>query len=567
MKKITNLRDIIKSDVITFAENANFKIETWDDFITELRAHLQCSITSAAYYGDEVEVHGAQAALFGMQPVVHISDVIKWLNGSDASSYIFKYCIAKSFPKYLKFYPTKDEVFNELTMKFLPSTQQSMSVCVDKKVLHKKVDEKLLKTIKFYCRVAGIDVTMNEVRKKMLNGYVATSNGLVTKKTTKTAVMNCIDTFKRLKNWTVYNGFAGTGKTYQAVHSVKPTDRILCVALSNTVICQLKTRLLLNGVPAENVVVVPYAGMHKADLESFDVIIIDEISQCGLSEYRMLSAMFDRAPNARYIFMGDVHQIKSFLSGGSLLNTLVEEFKGTKHVVNLTKIMRSKNVALNQAVVDFYDTCDTSFFKISKYKLSDYDVIVTGANINVARLNNEYVAEKFNIKSGSHASANSIKYDVQDYDIDTNRMMLHAMKHGHSVNLIGKGKAFSKVKILTNEKWNAVWNKKRKAIVCQSMMDGRTVDLPESVFLNGQFFAPGYAINVNRAQGLEWDKVLVVINMDRTKGTLDRNLYASREAMYVALSRGKTMTNLDCNGDLKSKCHKYIRANNYAEVQ
>lgn len=567
MKQIATLEDIIKNDVLDFAENAGYKIETWGDLITETKALLQTSVLKHAYYGDKIEVPGALAALFGQDPVVEISDVIKWLSGKGLENYIFKYCIKWKFPKHVNFYPTKDEMFEEICRLVGPSFQNTMSLVADKAELRKKYTEGFIKKIKFCCRVAGIDVTVNEIKKKIMTGYTATHTNMVVKKTTKAAVTDCINKFKKMKNWTVYNGFAGTGKTYQAVQSVKKNERVLCVALSNTVICQLKTRLIAKGIPQDNIVVVPYAGIHKADLETFDVIIIDEISQCGLSEYKMLTTMMTKAPHARYIFMGDVHQIKSFLSGGSLLNTLVTEFSGTKHVVNLTKIMRSTNQALNKAVVNFYDTCDTTHFKVQNPKISDYDVIVTGANINVARLNNEYVAEKFNLKSGQHASANSIKYDVQDYDLDTNRMLLTAMKKGNTINLIGKGKAFNKVKILTNEKWTAVWNNAAKEVSCTSQVDGRTVSIPETVFSNGQFFAPGYAINVNRAQGLEWDKVLVVANMAKAQGTLDRNLYSSRESMYVALSRGKQLTHLLCNGDLKSKCQKYIRANNYAEVQ
>jgi hypothetical protein len=569
MPNITRLEDIIKTEVIPFAEQANFKIETWDDFITELKSHLQCSITNSAYYGDEVEVHGAHAALFGLDtPIVHISDVIKWLNGNDASSYVFKYCISKSFPKFLKFRPTKEEVFVELTNRFLPSTQHSMSVCIDGNMLKKKVNEKLLKTIKFHCRVAGLDVTVNEIRKKLMTGYAKTKSGLITKKTTKTAVVSCIKTFKNLKNWTVYNGYAGTGKTYQAVKSIKKNERVLCIALSNTVTLQLKQRLLNNGINQSDIVVCPYAGLHKVNVNEFDVIVIDEISQSGLKEYRAFNEIFKQAPNARYIFMGDVHQIKSFISGGSLLNTLVEEFKGTKHIVNLTKVMRSTNAKLNNSVINFAKTGDIKPFIVSGPNIADYDIIVTGANINVARLNNEYVQKKFNQKSALGAiNSNSIKFDVQDYDTDTNQMLYKAMAKGNTINLIGKGKTINKVKIMTNEPWTAKLNPVSKDIIAVSKIDGRTVELPKSAFIGGQFFAPGYAINVNRAQGLEWDKVLVMANMLRNNGTLDRNLYESHEAMYVALSRGKQLTHLCINGDLKSKCQKYIRANNYAEVQ
>lgn len=572
----TKIENLMQIDLQAFAKKTKFKIESYDECISCLRSMLQSAINTGAYPNNLVLMPRNMSCLFGRgnNPLVSLHDIINWTGRNTPEALVFKYRLSKMYPSYLTFIPEKDELRDMLCEKYMPSTNKSMSVVTTRGELCKKANEYNIKHIKFMCKCAGIDVTTTEIRRKLTTGFTLVGeagSGNVTKKNTQKIITLLINTLKKMPNWTCYNGFAGTGKSYNAVKSVGKNEQVLCMSLSWTIPLNLKQRLIKNGIDAKNITCIPYAAMHKVDFSKFDRIIVDEISQCGVKEYKKFYEMISAAPNAQYIFMGDVHQIKSFLSGGSLLNTLIEEFKGDKRVINLTKVMRSKNADLNKAVIDFAETGKLShIFNCPKnYRLTDYNVIVSGANINIARLNNEYVSQKFNLKPGMISNVNTSDYDVQDYNMDTNTMLVQAMRKGHEVHVLGRrSKSRDKVKIETNEKWTASYSKPNHSVFLRSEIDpSKTLYMPVDDFISGQFFVPGYAINVNKAQGLEWDRVLVIANTQKKNGTLDKNLYENREAMYVALSRGKEDTNLDCNGPLDKICTPYIRANNYAEVQ
>lgn len=572
-KDIFTIEEIIKNDLFDFAESSGFKIDTFNEFSTVLQSLIAYGISNKLYYNNQIEIPKKLARLYGKEtPIVHANNIVKWLSKDNAEGKVFKYCLSHNWGGWLLYKPEKDELLNQLCEYYLPSTNKSMSVVTTRSAIMKKANSSSIKRLLYLSKVANIDVTETAIKKKISTGFTNTSTpGMITKKDTKKAVTDLINIFKHKKNWKLYNGYAGTGKTYNAVHSVKKTDNILCMSLAWTIPLNLKQRLIANGIPSKNITCKPYAAMHKIDFSKYDTIIIDEISQCGIIEYKKFYNMFRAAPNANYIFMGDVHQIKSFLSGGSLLNTLLEEFKGDSRVNILTQIKRTTNKALSNAVINFANngTLNKIFNCPEKYKLSDYDVIITGANVNVARLNNEYVKEKFKTASQIETNINSMNYDCQSYDIDTNRMLVDAMKKGYTINVLGKaGKSTSGIKIETNEKWKAKYIRSKNVIALTSEIDpAKKIQLPIKSFINAQFFVPGYAINVNKAQGLEWEKVLVKINMDKSKGTLDRNLYEDRESMYVALSRGQNTTHLDCNGEIKNVCTPYQRANNYKEVK
>lgn len=572
----TKIETIMQTDLEAFAKNGNYKIESYDECISCLRSMLQSAINTCVYKDNLVLVPRSMSCLFGKgdNPVVSVHDLINWTGKNTPEAIAFKYRLAKMYPSYLVFMPKKEELFNSICERYMPSTNKSMSVVTTRGALCKAANESSIKHIMFLCKCTGIDVTTSEIRKKLTTGYTLVGkqgSGNITKKTTQKNVTQLINLLKKMKNWKCYNGYAGTGKSYNAIKSVGKNEKVLCMSLSWTIVLNLKQRLIANGINPDNIVCAPYAAMHKINFETFNKIIIDEISQCGITEYAKFYKMISAAPNAEYIFMGDVNQIKSFLSGGSLLNTLVEEFKNDSRVVNLTTVKRSANASLNKAVIDFVKTGKLNdIFKCPVgYKLTDYDVIVSGANINIARLNNEYVSQKFGLKPGIISNINTSDYDVQDYNMDTNSMLVSAMKKGHSVNVLGRrSKSRNRVKIETNEKWTATYDKKSKVIILRSIVDPtKVLNISESDFICGQFFVPGYAINVNKAQGLEWDKVLVIANTHKKNGVLDRNLYENREAMYVAISRGKTLTHIVCDDKLDTICTPYIRANNYKEVQ
>src|SRR5690554_7317504 len=55
-----------------------------------------------------------------------------------------------------------------------------------------------------------------------------------------------------------------------------------------------------------------------------DVIVIDEASQLGLYELKLILDLFKENPKAIFYFMTDLQQINSFLSGGSIIYSIMK---------------------------------------------------------------------------------------------------------------------------------------------------------------------------------------------------------------------------------------------------
>lgn len=603
MKKKTiiyTLKDVIQQELKSFSEQYEFPINMYDSFFDVLKQYLQKLIADKVCTDNKIIIELYEAKLFHLDNnLVLINDVIKMISGNKPENMVFRHRLAKQWNGFLVNTPDENKFITDLCNAHMPSFDNTMSIAVDKSKITNKasINKQVNKIVTLLKYVPWIkNYTSTTIKSKLTRGFKAsavidqnTGKQLYVNKNDSAVINLFIDKLK-VMNWKLYYGLAGTGKSWNAINDIKKSynknTNILCMSLANKMQISLKERMINSGISEKQIECSPYAGAHKVDFERYNndnsFIIIDELSQAGMDEYKMLCVILNSAPKAKYIFMGDTNQIKSFLSRGSVLNTIIEVFKGTNHITELVNIKRSSNIGLINALKTFVSTgkLDKLFDAPANYKLTDYDVILTGANANVGQLNNQYVSEKFNIPSGINISVNSVDYTdaVQGFDIDTRRMLVTAMRKGKSVNLFGgktgpgsiamSPKSKDKVKIVNGEKWIAKYDRKTDMIKLTACIDNsKVIYMPPVQFINTPYFEPGYAINVNKAQGLEWDKVLVKLNMDKHKGPCDKNVYKNLESMYVALSRGKVLTHLDCNGKIENECKRYIKANNYLEAQ
>jgi hypothetical protein len=527
--------------------------------------------------------------------VVLINDVIKMISGNKPENTVFKYRIARYWNGFLANTPDENDMLNYLCNSYTKTEENSMAMSVTKdeitnrNTINKKV-KKIKTLMKFMPNFKNYTETI--IKSKLTRGYKASTQ--VDPVTGKNKYMNEIDAMAvrtfidtlRTYNWKLYYGYAGNGKTWNAINDINThyqkhkNTKVICISLAFKVQISFKQRLLdtIKGFPVNQFENAALAGLHKIDFNQYNdpdsFIVIDEFSQAARNEYLSFIPILKAAPKANYIFMGDVNQIMSFISHGSVLNTMIEEFKGTKHLVELKTNKRSE-ITLADAAKNFSLTgnIDEIFYAKEKHDLDYYDVIITGRNINVGQLNNQYVSKKFKIPSGINVSVNSVNSnDVEEgYNVDTRRMLVTAMRKGKTVHLFGGAYSigkYDKVTIVNGEKWNAKYDRRSKKVkLIDELTKSKIIYMEPKIFINTPYFVPGYAINVNKAQGLEWPKVLVKINMDKHKGPCDMNVYTNRESMYVALSRGKKEVHLDCNGNLKNECKPYIRVNNYLEAQ
>ena len=595
MKKKTvtyTLTDIIKQDLKSWSEEYEFPIKMYSSFHDALKGYLEKLIADKTCKDNKILIDIYEARLFKLKDnLVFINDVIKMLSGNNPENIIFRYRTAKCYGRLVN-EPDDNEIVDKLCFAHMPSFNNTMSIAVTKSAITNKAkinqNVKKIKNLLKYTYIKNISDTT--IKSKLTHGFKAskvidsdTGKSLYVKKS-DAMQLNLLRSRLNKLNWKLYYGLAGTGKSWNAINDVKKTynkdTNVICATLANRMQTNLIERMIAAGIPKKQITgcSTNLGSYSKLDFTNCNnknsFIIIDEMSQLGMDGVVMLNNMITKAPDANYIFMGDSNQIKSFLKPGSLLYSLISEFMGTKHVVMLNKNKRACNNKLNAAVDNFLNNnkIDKIFIPPKNYKITDYDVVITGANINVAQLNNKYVSEKFNIPSNMNISVNSVDYQdtAAAYDVDTRRMLVTAMRKGKTINLFG-GKtgvgSYNKVKIINGEKWSAKYDNKTDMVRLTACIDpSRIIMMPAFQFIQTPYFDPGYAINVNKAQGLEWNKVLVKLNMDKQKGARDRNVYEKVESMYVSLSRGKEITHLDCNGSIGNICSRYKRVNNFKEA-
>jgi len=289
-----------------------------------------------------------------------------------------------------------------------------------------------------------------------------------------------------------------------------------------------------------------------------DVIVIDEASQLGLYELKLILDLFKENPKAIFYFMTDLQQINSFLSGGSIIYSIMKlipsrvnidkDFDVNYRIADKNLWKRIKNI--NKGIFDF------DIHSIKDIDFTNVDVIITGANKNVSMCNNLMYFYK-HVKKG----------DLQEFLKENNDKQTDTLydKLDKFKRLINNIKKYDTIPLICKQNTTTTFNNERftltkidvDEVVVKSNFNSQEMsfDLSDRKKLIElyEMFDFCYAITVNRSQGLEWDSVVMLITR------ADRNLL-NRNAIYVAMSRAKESVFVVSQTLLKDTSEALLRA-------
>ena len=409
----------------------------------------------------------------------------------------------------------------------------------------------------------------------------------------------------------LYVGRAGCGKTYRALELAKDIESAgknvqwSIVTLSNNVGAQGAVRAKKD----RNLVLNPYSIARCYYQKPTKYVIIDEFSQWGQES---IGLFCDLLKESEYLLiMGDDRQMNSFLGKGSLLydvrELLLKECPGA--VMSLTEVKRQKdNPELGEAVLKFAETGDINVLEKWIYKglsasaLNEWFedlhrdcIIVTGSNANVKDIGRiafrswlYSYAEVFRTDEEGRGIGNralkivmGTRQGLSDPDVFSALQYLYEHLGGLSLPVIMSdnvdltymdgqvrkvldgctlcdGFGTPSRKFLTSE----------KATVTGTYDDGYIVEnfrggIARISLRKAQHaLSLGFAITVDKAQGNEWNDVMVFMPMmvDDTKH-YNGNLFRAN-AFYVAVSRPRENLIIVPSGDPIAPFEKFTNSFN-----
>ena len=398
-----------------------------------------------------------------------------------------------------------------------------------------------------------------------------------------------LDTLNKENRLGIYVGLAGSGKTHRAIEDwFVPSfngGKNLIVSLSTLVALNGARRANLAGYPTTPCSITMYnlcantVRMHSW-VSSYDVYCIDELSQWGLEQLDTFISIaqmsLDRG--ASFVCMGDPNQIGSFLGRGNLLYMLMQNYPVTR----LTENHRASSNDLIEFVWNVAGTRTRNFnrFLVDDIGLEEYvhrtpqdgEMVVTGSNacaglINMLRMESALKDDEHDMLPAFYIpKRGDWNYFEMWRDNETwirDRMSNRPLRVRPLENFkFGEGSSpslevtYSK-KFLRNESCLAIMDGGDVLIKSQmlprdlsSSSKGDDLEMKSARISWGDFighFAPNYATTVNKAQGLEWKKVMVVYGdvgkIDTRQGeyvpsrNCNLNSMSSSQATYVAVSR------------------------------
>lgn len=314
------------------------------------------------------------------------------------------------------------------------------------------------------------------------------------------------------RDFTIVNGPAGSGKSTLVIKELKNNmesfQRAAICTLSNTIGLMFKSRFdritnfsvtkvrFVNGTPSIK---------DSCKLKDYDYVVIDEFSQWGVENLDVLETILDDNPNAFIYFLGDLNQIPTFLSSGSLLHSLMDSFPDK--VKQLSVMHRFENPELMQKIIEG-EPVEITPLRMGQVDLKKVDCLITGTNDHVDLLNTMMIAVKFDLNSMGMKLSDILRR-LEKTEIDV------IAEDTFKIN---------ETKICSCQRFKAKWTGYEYLLDDFLPVDENTLNFR---------FKLGYAITVNKSQGLEWDRTIVYMTQS------DRNLM-NRNALYVALSRSRS---------------------------
>ena len=318
----------------------------------------------------------------------------------------------------------------------------------------------------------------------------------------------------------------------------------------------------------------------KSWVSAYNVYCIDELSQWGLEQLDTFISIAQMAleSGASFVCMGDISQIGSFLGRGNLLYMLMQNYPVTK----LTENHRASSNDLIDFVWNVAGTRSRNFtrFRVDDAGLEEYvhrtpedgEMVVTGSNacaglINMLRMESALKEDEHDMLPIFYMpKRGDWNYFEMWRDNETwirDRMSKRAIRVRPLENFkFGEGSSpsleitYSK-KFLRNESclaimdgWDVLIKSQMLPRDISSSSKGDALEMKSARISWGDFighFAPNYATTVNKAQGLEWKRVMVVYGdvgqIDSRQGeyvpskNYNLNSKSASQATYVAVSR------------------------------
>lgn len=398
-----------------------------------------------------------------------------------------------------------------------------------------------------------------------------------------------LDTLNKENRLGIYVGLAGSGKTHRAIEDwFVPSfngGKNLIVSLSTLVALNGARRANTQGYSTTPCSIAMYnlcanTNRMKSWVSAYNVYCIDELSQWGLEQLDTFISIAQMAleSGASFVCMGDISQIGSFLGRGNLLYMLMQNYPVTK----LTENHRASSNDLIDFVWNVAGTRSRNFtrFRVDDAGLEDYvhrtpedgEMVVTGSNacaglINMLRMESALKEDEHDMLPIFYMpKRGDWNYFEMWRDNETwirDRMSKRAIRVRPLENFkFGEGSSpsleitYSK-KFLRNESclaimdgWDVLIKSQMLPRDISSSVKGDALEMKSARISWGDFighFAPNYATTVNKAQGLEWKKVMVVYGdvgqIDPRQGeyvpskNYNLNSKSASQATYVAVSR------------------------------
>ena len=370
-------------------------------------------------------------------------------------------------------------------------------------------------------------------------------------------------------------GAPGTGKTYEAIHECDDLKKCSVISLSNTVAFNGAKRAKKEGIDADALsfsklnYLSEMQGLKLASQFEGRNLLLDETSQMGINDLRTLNTAIDiiEQTGTKLIIMGDLDQIPSFLSRGSILYSLVDEFPDMFKL--LTENHRADPGA--RCIVDDIQKFSKSHLtkEFDKYRMdritlnnflndfSDSSVVITGSNYQSALINQIIMRNKMdnfviddkcdNWWKLFNLNKDPIMSYIEDHTL---RMRSNDTSDIHDFS---SGKQF---KIRTNEEFLVTKYTGDGKVRLESTLDEMTHVISYNTMRDN--FEPAYAINSTKAQGLEWDHVVLMYgDMGNKIGNAAfKGNYPIRskfEHFYVGCSRAKKSLHIFYGGQANAE--------------
>ena len=347
-------------------------------------------------------------------------------------------------------------------------------------------------------------------------------------------------------------GGPGTGKTHTCAEHAAQKSTLW--SLSNTVAFGGAGRIRRLGKTCEPMSFqkVRFLAM-RGSLLSTDAedVLIDEMSQLGVGDIDILLHAIEFVQNSggRLLMMGDLNQIPSFLSRGSLLYSIIDEFPGIYEVLTVNHRVEENSRIIADRAVQFARTgrtADFSDFMTHSLSAGVFDtldpntVFITGANTQTAAINARILNSAIQ-GLGLSTDGEDPCEQLRKPGMEDACVKLHNFMSGRSLEFIGcDTENLPEIKIMRNERYECRALSGMRVFVQSRVDKEKTATLNFKTFL--KFMAPAYAINVNKAQGLEWDNVILTVGDVFAKSDAMKTNYLLRssfEHFYVGVTRAK----------------------------